>query len=88
MLSSHPQKVYAFCMFPNPLLKPLKQPNDILDSSISHLSQMRIKDLAADSNQDKTTDQFWLEPFPYLPKADAEQVTDDGKDKGNNTDNP
>ena len=49
---------------------------------------MRIKDLAADSNQDKTTDQFWLEPFPYFPKADAEQVSDDGKDKGNNTDNP
>jgi hypothetical protein len=32
---------------------------------------MRIKDLAADANQDETADEFRLEPMSYLTEADA-----------------
>ena len=49
---------------------------------------MRIKDLAADANQDETADEFWSESMSYLPETDAEQVSRDGEEEGDNADDP
>ena len=49
---------------------------------------MRIKDLTSDANQDETADELRLEPMSYLTEADAEKVSHDGEEEGDNADDP